>query len=61
VKYSFACPANDGYVTTVEASNDEEAVAKIMVASAEHASAHPGMVMTMDEVKAMVMAGLKKG
>lgn len=61
MRYSFACPANDGYVVTVEAANDDEAVAKILEESKDHAVKHPEMVMSQEQVVGMVKSGLKKG
>jgi hypothetical protein len=62
VKYTLACPANDGFVSEVEANSDEEAVDKLIEAGKEHAATkHAGMVMPLEQVKALVMAGMKKG
>jgi hypothetical protein len=63
MKYTFTCPANDGFVSVVEAANDDEAVAKLIEAGKEHAATvHADMQgMPAEQVKAMIMAGWKKG
>jgi hypothetical protein len=63
MKYTLTCPANDGFVSVVEAANDDEAVTKLMEAGKEHAATvHSGTQgMSAEQVIAMIMAGWKKG
>jgi hypothetical protein len=66
MKYTFACPA-DGFVTTVEAEDDDEAVLKIIAGGKVHMAApaytegHKNAPPVSDEEMAqMVRAGMKK-
>ncbi len=66
MKYTYACPA-DGFVTTVEAENDDDAVQKFMVAGKAHMAdpaylqGHQAAPPVADEEMAqMVRAGMKK-
>lgn len=66
MKYSFTCPA-DGFMTTVEAQNDDEAVQMIMEAGKKHMAdpvymeGHKNAPPLADEEMAqMVRTGMKK-
>lgn len=59
MKYSFPCQC--GHVTTVDASDDAEAVTKIMDAGKIHmAEVHPEMSMLEEELVSMVRSGMKR-
>jgi hypothetical protein len=62
MKYSFTCPAPCNYEIKVDASNDDDAVTKILTEGAKHAkSAHPDLPPPSEEqAKAMVRTRLKK-
>lgn len=66
MKYTFPCPA-DGFVTTVDAESDDEAVQKLMAAGKVHMAdpaylqGHQAAPPVADEEMAqMVRAGMKK-
>ena len=63
MKYSFKCPAPCNYEIKVDATNDNDAMNKIMTAGKEHAKkAHPDMSpMSEQQMKDMLKAGMKKG
>lgn len=66
MKYTFTCPV-DGYVSTVDAENDDEAVQKLMEAGKVHMAdpayqqGHQAAPPVADEEMAqMVRSGMKK-
>jgi predicted small metal-binding protein len=63
MKYSFKCPGPCHYEIKVDAQNDDEAINKIMAVGKVHMKdAHSNMPpMSEQQMKDMLMAGMKKG
>jgi hypothetical protein len=63
MKYSFSCPATCNYQISVDAKNDDEAVAKIIKEGAVHGKqAHPDVLsMTEEQLKNLVRSGMING
>ncbi len=62
MKYSFSCPATCNYEITVDANNDDEALAKIVAEGAVHGrQVHPDVLsMTEEQLKSAVRSGIVK-
>ncbi len=62
MKYLFSCPAPCNYEILVDAKNDDEAVAKIVVEGTVHGrQVHPNAIpMTEEQLKNMVRSGMLK-
>lgn len=61
MKYSVKCPPPCNYEIAVDASNDDEAVEKLMkVGEAHLKEAHADVKVSAEQMKGMVRASMKK-